>query len=731
MDLSALQWCVLAVVLVASALGTVSFVHGCATIVRTVRIGRAAPQRTASPWRRLKLTLGEVLGHTRFQGRPFIRAAHWLVMLSFPVLFFTLIHGFMQALDPYATLPVLGEFAPWSWLTEAIAWLSLAGIILLILVRQAMNRKRPVERNRFFRSGWVMAYFVEAVIGLVVLCVLLLRALESALVGGDLWHFPLTGWLGELFSGWPSSSLEAAIVVVAGVKILVSATWLYVVGRQPSAGVAWHRFLALVNVYSRRELDGTPALGGLEPLEIPVRDPHSGQHVTRALTPDLLEELEDLPDDASLGIGQITDFTWKGLLDFTTCTECGRCQEVCPAWNTGKPLNPKLLITSLRDEAFATAPYFDALATLGEDPQAASELAEPRALIGEVVDPVALWDCTTCGACVQQCPVDIEHLDHVIGLRRHQVLMESAFPKELGQMYRKLEQRGNPFGLPERARLDWAKGLDFEVPVIGADLEDASSVDYLFWVGCAGAYEDRAKATTRAVAELLHVAGVSFAVLGDGESCTGDPARRSGNELLFQMLAATNLEVLQEAKVQRIVVTCAHCFNTLAREYSQLGGNFEVVHHTELLDALVRDGRLTPVPATEPTKITYHDPCYLGRHNQIYAPPRELLAATGVELVEMPRSGENAMCCGAGGAHAFMEESGGTRVNIARSQEALDTGAQVIATACPFCTVMLGDGVSAAPDAARPPAQVVDVATVLLGAVQREAGGRDQQASAD
>ena len=405
----------------------------------------------------------------------------------------------------------------------------------------------------------------------------------------------------------------------------------------------------------------------------------------------------------------------------------------------------------------------------------------PAPLAGEVIPADVLWACTTCGACVDQCPVDIEHVDHVVDVRRQQVLMESAFPKELGGMFRKMESKGNPWGLPARKRMDWAKNLDFEVPVIGDDVESAADVDYLFWVGCAGAYEDRAKKTTRAVAELLHTAGVSFAVLGDAETCTGDPARRAGNEILYQMLAAQNVETLNEAGAQRIVVTCAHCFNTISREYPQIGGRYEVLHYTQLLNRLVREGRLRPLPpqaadgstapdnpsvsaspatstpaseaaedspaadtpaeSTESTApqsetptessnreapgkatgepviptITYHDACYLGRHNQVYSPPRELLEATGATTVEMPRSRERGFCCGGGGARAFMEETIGTRIAVERSREAIGTGAQVIATACPFCTTMLSDGVASEGADVR----VTDVATLMLEAVRR------------
>ena len=337
---------------------------------------------------------------------------------------------------------------------------------------------------------------------------------------------------------------------MALVKLLSGMIWLIVVGRNLTMGVAWHRFTAFFNIYFKREDDGGVALGALKPMM------SGGKPLD-------LEEAD--PDKDVFGVGKVEDFTWKGLLDFTTCTECGRCQSQCPAWNTGKPLSPKLLITQLRDHAYAKAPYLLAGGSQGhgrrrgrltedsEDYQKRLEsidvlaLAEAdRPLIGGpdelgVIDPDVLWSCTTCGACVEQCPVDIEHVDHIVDMRRYQVLIESNFPSELGGMFKNLENKGNPWGQNSKDRLAWTEGLDFEVPVFDGELGD---VEYLFWVGCAGAFEDRAKKTTRAVAELLHTAGVKYTVLGPEETCTGDPARRAGNEFLFQMLAQQNVEVL-------------------------------------------------------------------------------------------------------------------------------------------------------------------------------------------
>ena len=339
-----------------------------------------------------------------------------------------------------------------------------------------------------------------------------------------------------------------------------------------------------------------------------------------------------------------------------------------------------------------------------------------------VIDPDVLWSCTNCGACVQQCPVDIEHVDHIIDMRRYQLLVESNFPAELTSLFKGLESRGNPWNMSAQSRMDWATGLDFEVPVLGETAESIDDFEWLFWVGCAGAYEDRAKKTTRAVAELLHLADVPFAVLGNGETCTGDPARRAGNEFVFAGLATANAETFLEHRIKKVVSTCAHCFNTLKNEYAAFGVELEVVHHTQLLNRLVREGRLTPIPDAAPKrKVTYHDPCFLGRHNQVYAPPRELLAVIpGADFVEMERNSERSFCCGAGGARMWMEERIGERINSNRTAEAIGTGADQIAVGCPFCRVMLSDGLTSAQASgtAREEVEVLDVAQMLLAAVK-------------
>jgi Fe-S oxidoreductase len=411
-----------------------------------------------------------------------------------------------------------------------------------------------------------------------------------------------------------------------------------------------------------------------------------------------------------------------------------------------------MLVMTLRDHAHAKAPYLLAAEgdregllegdeTLAATAQAALvgstgyDITNPLSAYNPhgpdaVIDQDVLWSCTSCGACVEQCPVDIEHVDAIVDMRRYQVLIESAFPSELGGLFKNLENKQNPWGMSARARLDWAKDLPFEVKIAGQDVEDLAEVDYLFWVGCAGAYEDRAKKTTRAVAELLDTAGVSFAVLGDGETCTGDPARRAGNEFLFQMLAQANVEVLNEVGAKKIVVTCAHCFNTLKNEYPQVGGQYEVVHHTQLLNRLVREKKLVPVsrPAEADTagvastaeSVTYHDPCYLGRHNGEFDAPRAILERLGAAPpLEFALAREKAMCCGAGGGRMWIDETIGTRINVLRVEQALETSPQTIATACPYCAVMMEDGLAAVPAAGTTRSR--DIAELVAAALVAEA----------
>ena len=673
------------------ALATISYlITVFALVLLTVRVRQLIaiykkqqpdPTRSANKSARFNNMLKEVLGHTKMLNFTGTGIAHWFVMIGFGALFGTLVTAYGQVINPNFALPFIGHFVGYELFAESIAALTGIGIVTLIGIRQ-VTRFRML--NRFSGSGMGKAYYVEATIVAIVFCVIALRGLEGALAGERSWnwHYAIS-WPAVLaFQSMSKTSLEKTIEIVATIKIVVSMAWFIVIAQNFTMGIAWHRFLAFFNIYYKRNID-KPALGALPEML------SKGKPVN----------FEDPAEDDVFGLGTRGDISWKGLLDMTSCTECGRCQSQCPAWHTDKPLSPKLLIMAMRDHAMA-------------------KVVETENLVGEKapIDLDVLWSCTSCGACVEECPVDIEHVDHIVNMRRFQVLVESEFPTELGGTFRNLEKAGNPWGANKQDREGWIAECDFPVRVVSGELPE--EVEYLFWVGCAGAYEERAKKTTKAVAELLHMAGVNFAVLGKRETCTGDPARRSGNEFLYQILSAENIETFKETfgnrGVKKVVVTCPHCFTTIGKDYAQSGYELQMLHHTQLLNTLVKEGKLKTSPHKADQKITFHDPCYLGRHNQIYAPPRELLEASGCDIEEMPRNQERSFCCGGGGGRMWMEEKIGTRINLNRVDEAIDTGAQEVAVACPFCRIMVGDGMVAR----QSDVEVLDVAQVLLRSVK-------------
>ena len=619
-----------------------------------ISAGQADPARFLNKGARARAMTKEVLLHTKMLKFTGSAIAHWFVMIGFVSLFGTLITAYGQLIDPGFLLPVIGGWAPYRYFVLAIGWATGVGIVALFAVRVATKFFHKSRTSRFLGSRSLKAYYVEATILVVVICVISLDYYEHQ------YYVNAT-----------------AIQTLAAIKILVSVTWFIVVASDLTMGVAWHRFLAPINIFFKRNLNSEPALGPL-----PEMISH-GKPI----------DFEDPKEDDVFGIGKSADISWKGLLDMASCTECGRCQSQCPAWHTDKPLSPKLLIMAMRDHAL-------------------TKVDSDEPIVGQIISPEVLWSCTTCGACVNECPVDIEHVDHIVNMRRFQVLVESEFPTELGATFRNLEKAGNPWGANRTDRNAWIAECDFPVAVIENEIPE--DIEYLFWVGCAGAYEERAKKTTKAVAELLYMSGTTFGVLGQRETCSGDPARRAGNEFLYQILSRENIETLQQTfgsrGVKKVVVTCPHCFTTIGRDYKQQGFELQMVHHTQLLNQLIKEGKLKTSPHKNGAALTYHDPCYLGRHNEIYQPPRELLESTGVEITEMPRNKERSFCCGAGGARMWMEETIGTRINLNRVDEAIATEVKEVAVACPFCRIMVSDGMNARES----DIGVLDVAQVLL-----------------
>ena len=614
-----------------------------------------------------------VLAQRKLFQRPVPGLMHAFIFWGFLVLLTTILEAMGQVIDPDFALPWLGRTGWLGLIQDVFSTLVLVGIAIALWIRLV---QRP---ERFVGSHTREAYRILAWIAWIVLTLFLAdgaRIAQGINESPAAWT-PISGLFAIPFEGLPAAaqrSLEQAFL------------WIHL--------LLIFGFLVYLP-YSKHLHIGTSSLSVFQSSTKP-----RGTLTPLAISMEALEAGEQ-----SLGAGTIVDLTRKELLDLYACTECGRCQGACPAWNTGKPLSPKLLVMDVRDQLLAEGPEI-------LDARARGETYEAQALVPHVVAEEVVWACTTCGACMQECPVDIEHIDHIVDLRRNLVMAESRFPQEAGTLLRNLENAGNPWGMPQAQRTGWADGLDVEVIEEG----DAAP-EVLYWVGCAGAFDDRAKKIPQALARVFRHAGVSFAILGSRETCTGDPARRMGNEYLFQILAEQNVATLSGLGATTIVANCPHCFNTLRNEYPQYGASFEVLHHTELLAQLVSDGRLKPTREVR-TLLAYHDPCYLGRHNGVYREPRALLEGVpGVETVEMPRHGHRGFCCGAGGARMWMEEPIGKRINQERTDEAASTGADTVGVACPYCLIMLDDGVRTRRD----PTEVVDVAQILARAIGEDA----------
>jgi Fe-S oxidoreductase len=630
-------------------------------LYRLVRMGKPVARFDDIPGR-ARAEAVVVVGQSKLLQRLLPGLMHAAIFWGFIVLFPTIFIAMIGVVDLHATLPWLGTQGWYVLLVDIFAFLVFAGVITAFVIRKV---QRP---QRFAGSHVREADVILVLIAGIVVSLFLWHGSQIALGLNEYpasWA-PISSLIALALGGPFTPYLERAAVWAHVLLILGFLVYL-------PYSKHLHIFLAAVNVFFGR----TRARGRLEPIDLEAPD-----------------------DQVRFGAATVADLTWKQMVDTMSCTECGRCQDVCPAYNTGKELSPKLLIMALRDQVLAEGPK--ALAARGASTPIKLSPLVPNAVTDDVV-----WDCVTCGACVRECPVGIEHIDHIVDLRRNLVMVESRFPAEAATMLRDIDRASNPWGKPQSDRTHWADGLGVHVLEPGEEPPDV-----LFWVGCAPAYDERARRGAISTAKLMKSAGVDFAILGPREACTGDPARRMGDEYTFQKMANQNVRTLNGARVRKIVTTCPHCFNTLSNEYPDFGGRYEVVHHTAFLAELVREGRLKPLAGDR--AITYHDSCYLARHNDVIDEPRELVAAAG-RPVEMARSGKRTFCCGAGGARMFMEEKRGRAINQERVREAAATGAQTLAVACPFCTVMLDDGVRET----GAKLQVIDLATLLSEAVER------------
>ncbi len=627
--------------------------------------------------KRLGNALKIAFGQSKLLREPFAGILHFLIFWGFVILLALVIESIGEGLFPGFSFSFLGPLYPPLVFLE-----DLVGLFVVLSVLVSLIRRLFVPPKRLQVAGHAK-WDAILILGMILLVMVTMYGQNAARMTLGYGHANearfLSSAVSDLFAGMSPDGVSTwyhlffwghMITVLAFLNYLPYSKHLHVLTSVP-------------NVF----FSDLGPKGALTPINL------ADETLTR------------------YGAADVEDLTWKQLLDGYTCTECGRCTSVCPANSTGKLLNPKKILVDVRARAFEKGP----LAASGDGKNGSSGqhsgLIEHR-LLDNFITEQELWACTTCMACVQECPVTIQHVGTIVELRRGLVLNESRFPKELSTTFSNLERNFTPWAFGHAGRADWAEGL--EIPRM-AEVPDA---EILFWVGCAGAYDARYRKVAQAFAQLLKIAGVRFAILGTEEKCTGDPARRMGNEYLAQMLVNENVATLNKYGVKRIVVTCPHCLQALGKEYKQFGGDYDVVHHSEMLRDLIRQGRLK-LSGEEKERVTFHDPCYLGRYNEEYDAPREVInGLRGTQTVEMKRSRDRSFCCGAGGGRMWMEETEGKRVNIERTEEALALQPDVIGTGCPFCMTMLTDGVKAGE--ASEQVEVKDIAELVLGAVRRQ-----------
>ena len=668
----------------------------------------APDSRFDRPGERIKLTLRYAFAQVRMRRYPLAGLAHMLIFSGFLVLLLRTLILWGRGFDEDFSLWILGGDQTlgkiYALLKDVFAVLVLLGAMVFIYYRMIKRPARMTLSTEGLIIIWIIAVMMVSDIfydG----ASMVLKGRETAQAVHVVSEGETTAAAIVTFHAWEPAGSSAQFVVQGlsdgALKCVQhlgfwthSALVLIFLNLLPYSK-HFHVITAIPNVY-------------LQSLAPPGRLPN-------------LEDIEGkLEREETLGIKRIDQFSWKAVLDWYTCTECGRCSDHCPAAQTGKKLSPKHFTLDLRDFLYKHENALVA-AKAGGNGTATAEgesNGEPpehfKDLVDGVIDPEVLWACTTCRACEQECPVFITYVDKIVDMRRYLAQERGEFPNELQTAFRSLESAGNPWGFPADDRDKWSDGLGVKT------IAENPDAPVLFWIGCAPAFDERAKKVTRATAQLMQRAGVDFAILGNEETCTGDPARRAGNEYLFQMFAAQNVETLNGygANKKKIIATCPHCFNTLSNEYSDFGGHYEVLHHTTFLAELVRDGRLKPVNTID-KKVAYHDSCYLGRYNDVYDAPREVLRSIpGLTVLEPKETRDRGMCCGAGGAQMFKEEEAGDeRVNQRRAQQLLDTKPDAISSACPFCQRMLTDGLA---DKDREDVEQVDVAELLLAAMGTE-----------